>query len=181
MVVFVVGRNSGTPPISQPTPTPIPYLDMESYTNSEALYKIDRPAEWKMLNKIPKRDLNKDLDVVITSTVHDIYNLDQLYPDPFIAVYSKEIESEQDYNDWISMFGSFMDAEFSEIAKYGVKVTLVEGRAVLGITWGEWYLKYYIFKSPDNKYAITIMTTDTPEVENQETFDQILSTFQFTN
>lgn len=197
VIVFGLGYFFGTKQLNhlEPVPSPIvsasPIVSIDStanlkiYTDTKYQYELNYTSNWKEIQLVQLSESPSDnyLYQVITSSDRDVKKLENLYPDPFLGIYIQPVTPTNTFKEWVNHFSSFQDgngiANVSTSTLFNMQVTIVEGKPTLNIAPGSWYIKIYLFQSPDSKNNFAIMVADTENKNKKKDFDQILSTFRF--
>ncbi len=170
--------------VVQLSPSPISTsTDLSEKTNAlPAKYEIIFPSSWTEIKSFTREGINQNLDKIVSSAQSEAISLDTLYPYPFVAIYTKPLLSENEWDQWVKEFSSFRDVEFTRTSMFGVEVIIAKGEEiVLGLTPGGWNLRWVIFRSPDKKDAYSILVADDKNYSQKKSLDSILSTFKFTD
>jgi len=169
---------------SVPTPTPDPTADWKTYTNTKYFYTLKYPSHWLAESREPGVDNTPTIYATSRSIILSPDNQIQRVPNPLLEIQSVGSEiSRPNYSEWVKRQRSnFVEGyKITNETTYdiaGVSATLLEGLHMYPSS--STYIKQlYFASSEEGVYHSISIGSDTKQ--DSAVFDQILSTFKFTD
>lgn len=170
-------------PTPEPTKSPV-IKNSQQYLNTKYNYSLTYPSDWIAKGVTPGAGdiaLSSINDAVTISPPSTPEN-PQVLTRFGIEVTSASTEG-NDYDEWVE---KTKKSQFYRVTKESkrivgdIQATTIEG--VFGSTGGgNMYHTTTFLHTPDNKYYIVLLTTDTSDKASQEKLEDIISSFKFPN